>query len=68
LQIWQRVQALCLRDFFSGLSASIDEIRMFQRSDYTNHICHPSLSLASKAVAVLFVLVFMSLRSPADIH
>jgi hypothetical protein len=27
-----------------------------------------SLSVASKAVAVLFALVFINLRSPADIH
>jgi hypothetical protein len=36
------VQALCLRDFFSGFSAGIDEIRKFQLSGYANHICHPT--------------------------
>jgi hypothetical protein len=36
------VQALCLRDFFSGFSATINEIRKFELSGYTNHICHPT--------------------------
>jgi hypothetical protein len=38
------VQALCLRDFFSGFSAGTDEIRKFQLSSYANHICHPPSS------------------------
>jgi hypothetical protein len=36
------VQALGLRDFFSGFSAGIDEIRKLELSGYANHICHPT--------------------------
>src|SRR5260370_38663551 len=37
-----RVQAFCIRDFVSGFSASIDEIRKFQLSGYSNHIRQPT--------------------------
>jgi hypothetical protein len=36
------VQALGLRDFFSGFSAGIDEIRKFQLSGCADHICYPT--------------------------
>jgi hypothetical protein len=37
-----RVQALCFRNFFGGFSAEIDEIRKFQLSGCTDHICYPT--------------------------